>query len=312
MKGNYLIIKLLIIIGIVLVGGTVLFPQTNDLFFNDFDETKNDLVDFKDEAINNAEETFDNTIDKITTSIDDTIDQVGSKLSDLNSKEIISAHGMLKKDEPVYYGQVFEKNDQKKTCQVSVPEMAQTINGKKELTYILSIDDCEFQVNDSVRIINRSTGKTSGGSSTSSITKFFNLDSQPKSMLTETIEPKIDLTPSNLIFDTLTLSTVRYQNDENILNVQPNPGDVQIRYEDTSGRTNSVTVTLRNDEKELFSGVFYTSIFTTIVNDIYDSPHILEMVIKHADYGTITSSVFNPAGNFDNTINGVFVKPNLI
>lgn len=307
MKGNHLIIKLLIIIAIVIVGGTVLFPQTNDLFFNDFDETKNDLVDFKDEAINNAEVTFDNTVNKITTSIDDTIDQVGNKLSDLNSKEIISAHGMLKKDEPVYYGQVFEKNDQEKTCQVSVPEMAQNINGKKELTHILSIDDCDFEVNDSVRIIHHSTGKTSGGSS---ISKFFNLNSQPKSMLTETTEPKVDLTPSNLIFDTLTLSTVRYQNDENILNVQPNPGDVQIRYEDTSGRTNSVTVTLRNDEKELFSGVFYTSIFTTTVNDIYDSPHILEMVIDHADYGIITSSVFNPAGNFDNTINGVFVKRN--
>jgi len=89
MKGNYLIIKLLIIIAIVIVGGTVLFPQTNDLFFNDFDETKNDLVDFKDEAINNAEVTFDNTVNKITTSIDDTIDQVGNKLSDLNLKLMI-------------------------------------------------------------------------------------------------------------------------------------------------------------------------------------------------------------------------------
>jgi hypothetical protein len=32
------------------------------------------------------------------------------------------------------------------------------------------------------------------------------------------------------------------------------------------------------------------------------------MVVEHADYGTVTSSVFNPQGNDEATIYGVFTK----
>ena len=295
-------IKLLIIIVIIIGGGTLLLQEDLNLLPNEIDEKK-------DKAVNNMEETLDNTVNKITTSIDDTIGTIGDGLNDIDSKEIISAHGMLKKDESVYYGQVFEKNDQEKTCQVSVPEMAQTINGQKELTHILSVEDCKFDVNDSVRITSSNSGSSSG-SSPSGISKIFNSNSQPNPNTGGTTEPTIEPTPSNLIFDTLSLSTIRYQDSENIFNTQPNPGDVQIRYEDTSGRTTSVTVTLKNSEQELFSGVFHASAFTTSVNDISDSPHILEMVVEHADHGTITSSVFNPTGNFDNEINGIFIKPN--
>ena len=306
-----MIAKILIILGIVVIGVIVLYPQNLALFPNDVDEAKEELTGFKDDAASNLEDTLDNTVEKITTTIDETIDKVGDKISDLNSKEIISAHGMLKKNESVYYGHVFGKNNVEKTCQVSVPEMAETINGVKELTHVLTIKECKFDVNDSVRIISASGGSSSSkGSTSSDISKFFNFNQQPNTNLPKSTEPTIDLTPNNLIFDTLSLSTVRYQNNGDLLNSVPNPGDVQIKYEDTSGKTISVTVTLRNTEKELFSGIFRTSTFTTSVNDVVDTPHILEMVVEHADHGTITSSVFNPSGNFDNTINGVFVKPN--
>jgi hypothetical protein len=293
-----LIIKLIIIAGIIVVGGLVLFPQNLNLFYNDFD-------DKKDVTVNKAEETVEHTVDKITNTIDDTMSTIGNKLNDLNSKEIISAHGLLKK-ETIYYGQVFEKNENEKTCQVSVPEMAQMVAGKKELTHILSLDDCEFNVNDSIRIIRQG----SGGSSSSGFSNFINSNFQSDSPPTETAPPIVDLTPSNLIFDTLSLSTIRYQDDLNNLNASPDPGDVQILYVDTSGKTISVTVTLRNSEKQLFSGVFHASKFETSVNDISDTPHIVEMIVEHEEHGTITSSVFNPAGSFDNKISGIFVKPN--
>ena len=306
--------KFLIILAIVVVGAIALYPQSLDFFPKDVDEAKEDLTGLKDEAVDNIGDTLGDSVEKLTTTIDDTIDKVGDEISDLNSKEIISAHGMLKKNESAYYGHVFGKNTEEKTCQISVPELAETINGVKELTHVLTLEECEFDVNDSVQIVGFG-GKTSGGSkssggfTSSGGSNFFNFNSQPNTNTNPT-EPTIDLTPNNLIFDTLSLSTVRYQDSENILNSAPNPGDVQIKYEDTSGRTISVTVTLKNAEKEIFSGIFRTSTFTTSVNDVVDTPHILEMVVEHADHGTITSSVFNPSGNFDNTINGVFVKPN--
>ena len=246
--------RLLIILAIVVVGGIALYPQSLDFFPKDVDEAKEEFTGLKDDAVDNIEDTLGDTVEKITTTIDDTIDKVGDEISDLNSKEIISAHGMLKKNESAYYGHVFGKNSEEKTCQISVPELAETINGVKELTHVLTLEECEFDVNDSVQIVGFG-GKTSGGFKSSGGSNFFNFNSQPNTSTNPT-EPTIDLTPNNLIFDTLSLSTVRYQDNENILNSEPNPGDVQIKYEDTSGRTISVTVTLRNAEKELFSGIF--------------------------------------------------------
>ncbi|MEM2786341.1 MAG: hypothetical protein QW652_06730, partial [Candidatus Nitrosotenuis sp.] len=66
--------------------------------------------------------------------------------------------------------------------------------------------------------------------------------------------------------------------------------------------------TLRNSEKQLFSGEFFASKFDTSVNDISSSPYMVEMIVEHAEYGTVTSSVFNPQGNNDTTIYGVFTK----
>jgi hypothetical protein len=83
---------------------------------------------------------------------------------------------------------------------------------------------------------------------------------------------------------------------------------ISIHYEDTSGKTIKVTVTLRNSEKQLFSGEFLTSKFDTSVNDVSDSPHIIEMIVEHSEYGTVSSSVFDPQGNDEATIYGVFTK----
>lgn len=105
--------------------------------------------------------------------------------------------------------------------------------------------------------------------------------------------------PSSIpFFQTLSLTTKK-QADNNVL----------LSYVDTTGKTKSVKVTLRNSEKTLFEGTFFTSKFDTYVFDASDTPHFIDMVVDNEEYGIITSSVFNPAGNTDTTINGVFTKP---
>ena len=75
---------------------------------------------------------------------------------------------------------------------------------------------------------------------------------------------------------------------------------------DTSGKTLSVTVTMRNEQKTLFTGQFFSSSFEAIVLDAANTPHFVDMIVDHADHGKISASAFNPAGNTDSSINGVF------
>ncbi|MGY5143454.1 MAG: hypothetical protein ACW9XH_03130 [Candidatus Nitrosopumilus sp. bin_32a] len=98
--------------------------------------------------------------------------------------------------------------------------------------------------------------------------------------------------------DTLSLST-KQQSDDNIL----------LQYVDTSGKTKSVNVIIRTADKEIFSGTFFTSKFDTNVNDATGVPYYVDMIVEHEDYGTVTSSVFNPGDYSDTKINGIFSQP---
>ncbi|HJJ22941.1 MAG TPA: hypothetical protein OQH54_04410 [Nitrosopumilus sp.] len=98
-------------------------------------------------------------------------------------------------------------------------------------------------------------------------------------------------------FETLSLTSSQQSND-----------NVMLHYEDSSGKTTSVTVTLRTTEKEIFTGIFYSSMFETIVQDLTQTSYFIDMIIEHEEYGTIYSSVFNPVDSTDTVINGVFPK----
>jgi hypothetical protein len=102
----------------------------------------------------------------------------------------------------------------------------------------------------------------------------------------------------SIIPETLSLST-KQQSDDNIL----------LQYVDTSGKTKSVNVIIRTTDKEIFSGTFFTSKFNTNVNDATGIPYYVDMVVEHEDYGTVTSSVFNPGDSSDTKINGIFSQP---
>ena len=102
----------------------------------------------------------------------------------------------------------------------------------------------------------------------------------------------------SIIPETLSLST-KQQSDDNIL----------LQYIDTSGKTESVNVIIRTADKEIFSGTFFTSKFDTNVNDATGIPYYVDMVVEHEDYGTVTSSVYNPGDSSDTKINGIFLQP---
>ena len=100
-----------------------------------------------------------------------------------------------------------------------------------------------------------------------------------------------------IIHETLSLSTIQQPND-----------DILLQYSDSSGKTTSVNVIIRTDQKEIFSGIFFTSMFETNLNNISGVPYFVDMVVVHEDYGTITSSVYNPGDSSDTKINGIFTQ----
>ena len=111
-------------------------------------------------------------------------------------------------------------------------------------------------------------------------------------------------------------NTVTQTDDENIISfetlslktTQQSDDGVMLQYEDTSGKTISVSVTLRTTERELFSGIFYSSMFETLVSDASNTAYFIDMVIEHQEYGTISSSVYNPRDSPNTIINGIFFQ----
>lgn len=176
----------------------------------------------------------------------------------------------------VYTGQVFEKSDGK--CKISVPDLTETINGKKEITHILEVDDCKHEVNEPVEV-----------------TKLEAKDDVPIPV-SSTRSIAINSYPKPTYFDVIQLTSTH------------KGSDVLISYNDASGNTIGVVVTLRNSDKEIFSGQFTSSKFETLVNDVPNNPHMIEMTVEHSVYGTLYASVYAPADSQDSTISGIFTE----
>jgi len=120
-------------------------------------------------------------------------------------------------------------------------------------------------------------------------------ETNPTSVGTPSPITIVTKTQTTQTFETLSLKTSQQSDDS-----------VMLQYEDTSGKTISVTVILRTTEKDLFTGTFYSSMFETSVNDATKTSYFIDMIIEHEDYGTIVSSVFNPVDTPNTIINGVF------
>jgi len=230
------IIKL-IIIGVIIAAGGILFSQEIEYFFpkssaNAVDSLTSDIDTIKDGAIDKVEDGIDEAI----VSVEQKIDNVKE-----SSKNIIE--NQIDIMDPI-------------------KEIEQVIIGTQE------------ELTESI--------ERHGSSQSSQLTS--------PSTVTKTTTEKIT-------YETLSLTTNQQSND-NIL----------LHYEDTSGKTISVTVTMSGPEKEIFSGVFYSSMFETTINDATDTYYI-DMIVEHEEYGTISSSVFNPGDSTNSTINGIFLQP---
>ena len=132
-----------------------------------------------------------------------------------------------------------------------------------------------------------------------SITDIFTGGSSSKSTTqsTTTSNPTSTQKVTPITYETLSLSTTQ-QSDDNIL----------LQYSDSGGKTKNVNVVIRTEQKEVFSGTFFTSMFETTVNDANGIPYFVDMIIEHEEYGTVTSSVFNPGEDSDTKISGVFTN----
>ncbi len=91
--------------------------------------------------------------------------------------------------------------------------------------------------------------------------------------------------------------------------IQQSNGDVLLQYSDATGNTKSTNVVIRTNEKEIFSGTFFTSNFKTVINDVSRTSYYVDITVEHKDYGTVTSSIFNSVDNIDSEITGEFYQP---
>jgi hypothetical protein len=138
------------------------------------------------------------------------------------------------------------------------------------------------------------TSNGAGGSQTNNNNGNTNPTSTPTIIQNPTNTPPIT---SQIPFDTLSLITKKQSDNR-----------VSMEYDDTSGKTNSVTVQIRNEEQVLFTGQYFSSSFETTITDFSATSHFVDLVVEHAVYGQVTATAFIPAGNNDSVIYGVFSK----
>ena len=123
-----------------------------------------------------------------------------------------------------------------------------------------------------------------------------NGNSNPTSVPAIIQNPTTPIT-SKIPFDTLSLITKKQSDNR-----------VSMEYDDTSGKTSSVTVQIRNEEQVLFTGQYFSSSFETTITDFSATSHFIDLVVEHAVYGQVTATAFIPVGNNDSVIYGVFSK----
>jgi len=123
--------------------------------------------------------------------------------------------------------------------------------------------------------------------------------SSPSTKGVPTAVPTVITTPQTqtISYETLSLLTEKQAD-----------GTVMLKYEDTSGQTISVTVTLRNYDKILFTGQFFSSSLEATVLDAADTSYYIDMIVDHEVHGIVAASAFNPPGSIDAQINGVFTS----
>jgi len=271
----------LIVLGIIILALVVFVPSISKIF-------NPSNIKALEQRIDNA--TFENNSTIASPSLNHTIPV---SLSQLDPKYI---------DKQTYTGQVFAKTGN--TCQISVPDMAQTINGQQELTHIIEMEQCALSVGQPVQItlLTAKSNTLQPVSPTNAIQIVPYATSGPS-------YPNVNAgEPGNSASATQYPTLPPYYQTIN-LNAQNKGNDVLLSYEDTSGKTTSVTVTLRNTDGQIFTGTFSTSQFQTEIKDVPNTPHIIDMSVANSYYGSLHGSVYVPSNIQNSTINGILAGP---
>lgn len=273
----------LIIIGIIAVTLVILASNSSKLFAN------NPSLDSLKERIDQATSSK-NALNDTTSAIHE-ISMAGklvdSKLSgstsNSSSSNYTSVYDLPTKyvSQQNYTGQVFDKTGN--TCEISVPAMAQSVNGQSEITHVIQLGQCSLNVGDPVQVTTLTATPDAPA-----VNPSIGLQVIPYSRDTGTSLPTL---PG--YYNVVQLTTTNQGNT------------AMLNYDDTSGQTRSVTVTMRNSDTVLFTGTFYSSKFTTDVKDVPNTPHIIEMTIDNAVYGTLHASAYAPGNVQNSTITGI-------
>lgn len=279
----------LILIGIIVVTLIVLIPSSSKLFQNvpslDTVKKKIDNVTSNKYAINASK----SAIKEISMGIKliNTNSSIGSSTSansgSLNDNTPTTVYQLPSKyvTQQNYTGQVFDKTGN--TCEISVPVMAQSVNGQTELTHIIQLGQCSLNVGDPVQVTS--------------------LTANPNA---PTVNPSsgLQITPYSRDSGTSLPTLPSYYNVVQLTTVNQGT-NAMLNYDDSSGQTKSVTVTMRNSDTVLFTGTFYSSKFTAEVKDVPNTPHIIEMTIDNAIYGILHASAYAPSNAQNSTITGI-------
>ena len=272
----------------IIAGGILLFPDNlNQLIEGTpIPNTISNEINELQSGVNSVQNDVSNSITNFENQITDFKDASAEIFSEnpLIKNEKIPNKIVSESEELILVGQVIEKDNDYETCKISVPNMAQTIDNEKELTHILDIENCQLEVGETVQINESQTNE-----SISIQEKQNNYIPQSSFTITEISQSKI--------FETLQLTTVANED-----------GIIKVNYEDASGKTMKAHVTLRNAQNELFSGDFSTSKFQTDILLLENIPHLLEITIEHEEYGTVDSSLFYPAENYNQGFTGIFTE----
>jgi len=277
----------LIIIGIIVVTLIILIPNSSKLFQTEpalkTVKEKIDNITSNPYVINDSKSAAIKVLSAGTKLLNNSsTDLLNSNSNSLNNA-ITTVYQLPSKyvNQQNYTGQVFDKTGN--TCEISVPAMAQSVNGQPEITHIIQLSQCSLNVGDPVQVTTLSAKPDAPAVNPSS-----GLQITPYSRDSSTSLPTL---PS--YYNTVQLTTVNQGNN------------AMLNFDDTSGQTKSVTVTMRNSDTVLFTGTFYSSKFTAEVKDIPNTPHIIEMTIDNAIYGTLHASAYAPSNAQNSTITGI-------
>jgi len=290
----------LAIIGAVILGGVIIFAnESNQLLpefsTNTFDSAKTDLKKITDDTIQTTETTIGSGVKTVSDGINDfasnTAEQLSEGVKDLREStlQVISFGGIL--------GDSQETNSESTERHAKASSSKDTISSSKETNPTPISDSSPTTSSEETNPTPISDSSPTTSSEETNPTPIS--DSSPATNVTETQTIQTfetsSLTTSQQTFEILSLITSQQSDDT-----------VMLNYEDTSGKTISVTVILRTTEKDLFTGTFYSSMFEASVNDATKTSYFIDVIIEHEDYGTISSSVFNPVDTPDTIIYGVF------